>query len=259
MSLTTSEIITLLRNEVNIRNDGLEDCLFMSMSDDDILLFIKLGASRACPDVDDLSDIPEDNIYAVVTLAKIELFTALATRRADKVDLGADNNNYIKLDQRFKHYMDIVKELRDEYQQYLDEEGGGTVSAYDVLLSNRHYTNRNYSLQKLPKVSLKIGTITNEDAEVSWKLSNSSHFGVYKLYISKTPIVDMFKDGAYYKDKLSGETDLVFSTYNIRDNSYRITGLESDTEYHVAVISVERNQLFGYSEKTFTTLSEFSE
>ena len=40
MSLTTNEMITILRNEVNIRNDGLEDCLYMSMSDDDILLFI---------------------------------------------------------------------------------------------------------------------------------------------------------------------------------------------------------------------------
>ena len=259
MSLTTSEMITLLRNEVNIKNNGLEDCVYMSMSDDDILLYIKLGASRACPDVEDLADIPEDSIYAVVTLAKIELFTALATRRADKVDLGADNNNYIKLDQRFQHYMSIVEELREEYQQYLDNEGDGTVSTYDVLLSDRHYTNRNYSLQKLPKVSLKIGTVTNEDAEVSWKLSNSSHFGVYKLYVSESQIIDMFKEGAYYKEKLCGEPDLVLSTYNIRDNSYRITGLKPDTYYHVAIISVERNQLFGYSEKTFTTLSAFSE
>ena len=258
MSLSTDNLITILRREVNIKIAGVEDSAYLSMSDEDIALFLKLGASRLDPDLEDLSDLTPANYYPVILLAKIELYLTLATLKADRVDLGADNNNYIKLDQRFQHYMSLVEELREEYQQYLDNDGNGTVNTYDVLLSGRHYTSRNYALQALPKVSLKIDSITNEDVSLRWNLSNSSHFGVYKLYKSTSSIVDMYKEGASYLDKVSEDASLVFSTLNVRDNTFRIEGLDPDTTYYVAIIAVERNQLFGYSEKSFTTLSAFS-
>ena len=47
---------------------------------------------------------------------------------------------------------------------------------------------------------------------------------------------------------------LIVSTQNIRNVFHRVENLESGTMYYVAVISIERNQVFGYSETSFTTL-----
>ena len=47
---------------------------------------------------------------------------------------------------------------------------------------------------------------------------------------------------------------LIKSTSDAMNNTHRISGLEPDTEYHVAVLSIEKNSVWGYTEKTFTTL-----
>lgn len=259
MLLTVDNMVSILRSSVNIQNEDVVDTAYLSMSDDDIKLFIKLGVSRAYPDVTDLSDLPDGSEYPVVTLAKIELYLKLATIKADKIDMGADNNNYLKQDQRFQHYMKMVEELREEYQQYLDNEGEGVVSTYDVLLSDRHYTHRNYEKQVAPVVSLNINTITSDSVSLSWKMHNSSHFGRFKLYVSESPIIDIYLNGSTYKDKLSGDPTLVLSTSDIRNTSHRLEGLTPETLYYVAIISIERNQVFGYSEKSFTTLAELED
>ena len=264
MLLSISDMISIIRNSVNIYTDedGVTDSMYLTMSDEDITLYIKLGASRAYPDVEDLSDLPDGSEYAVVTLAKIELYLALATRRADKVDLGADNNNYIKLDQRFKHYMDLANALKDEYEQYLNNEGDGlgTINSFDVLLNSRHYTLRNYEKQRVPKVSLKIDSFSDTDVEFHWTLKNYSYFGRYKVYINEnSPVVDKFLNGARYIDKIAEGAKLIINTTNIRNVSHRLSGLKADTLYYIAVFEVERNQVFGYSEVSFTTLSAFED
>lgn len=261
MLMTIDEMVSVLRSSVNIQieESGIIDPAYLTMTDEDIKLFIKLGVSRVYPEVSDLEMLPSGSEFPVVILAKIELYLKLATLKADKVDMGADNNNYLKQDQRFQHYMKLVGELRDEYQQYLDNEGNGTVNTYDVLLSDRHYTNRNYEKQVTPVVSLKIHTVTSDTVNISWGVSNTSHFGRFKVYVSATPIIDMFSDGSTYQSKISGEPVLVLSTSDIRNNSHKIQGLSPDTTYFVAVISVERNQVFGYAEKSFTTLPELED
>ena len=40
------------------------------------------------------------------------------------------------------------------------------------------------------------------------------------------------------------------------DDDHKVVGLEPCTTYHIAVISLERNQVFGGSEISFTTLEE---
>ena len=92
----------------------------------------------------------------------------MAVLKADKVDMGADNNNYLKQDQRFQHYMKLVESARKDYNDWLDNEGvngGQGVCSYDVLLSNRHYTQRNFERQVTPKVSLKIDQVTSDSVE----------------------------------------------------------------------------------------------
>ena len=146
MILTVEEIVKTLRNAVNVQYEESEviDPAYLAMSDEDLMLFIKLAVSRAYPSVTTLSDLPEGSEYPIVLLAKIELYTKLAVLKADKVDMGADNNNYLKQDQRFQHYMKLVQSAKDQYESWLENEGQGEVSSYDVLLDNRHYSNRNY-------------------------------------------------------------------------------------------------------------------
>ena len=67
-------------------------------------------------------------------------------------------------------------------------------------------------------------------------------------------ILDIHKDGAFYKDKIDENAKLIKSTSNIRDNAHIVSGLEPNTQYYIAIFSIERNQVFGYSETSFTTL-----
>ena len=256
MLLTVKELIKLLRSSVNVQSEETEviDTAYLQMTDDDIELFIKLGVSRAYPNITDLSELPSGSEYPIILLAKIELYLKLAVLKADKIDMGADNNNYLKQDQRFQHYMKLVEEARAEYESWLENEGQGEVSSYDVLLSNRHYTQRNFEKQVTPKVSLKVDQVTNEDVSFHWEVSNTSHFGRFKVYISKTPIVDMHNEGVTYDKKINEGAKLILSTSNIRNTYHKVGNLETDTTYYVAVISIERNQVFGYSEVSFTTL-----
>lgn len=259
MLLTVQDLITVLRSSVNVQvpdETGATtiDPAYLVMTDNDIELFIKLGVSRAYPSVTDLSDLPDGADYPVVLLAKIELYLKLAVIKADKVDMGADNNNYLKQDQRFTHYMKLVAEARAQYESWLDNEGQGEVSSHDVLLSNRHYTQRNFEKQVTPRVSLKIDQVTSDSVDFHWGVTNTSHFGRFKAYISKSPIIDMHKEGATYDKKLSGDETLLVSTSNIRNSYSRVNNLESGVTYYLAVVSIERNQVFGYSEQSFTTL-----
>lgn len=259
MLLTVKDLVKLLRSSVNVQSEETEviDPAYLTMTDDDIELFIKLGVSRAYPDVSDLANLPSGSEYPIVLLSKIELYLKLAVLKADKVDMGADNNNYLKQDQRFKHYMTLVEEARKEYESWLDNEGQGKVSSYDVLLSNRHYTQRNVEKQVTPVVSISIDQVTSDSVKFHWGVTNTSHFGRFKVYVSKNPIVDMYKDGSTYDKKVDDKATLVVSTQNIRNNFHEVINLEPDTLFYIAVISIERNQVFGYSETSFTTLTEF--
>ena len=256
MILTVEEIVKTLRNAVNVQYEESEviDPAYLAMTDEDLMLFIKLAVSRAYPSVTTLSDLPEGSEYPIVLLAKIELYTKLAVLKADKVDMGADNNNYLKQDQRFQHYMKLVQSAKDQYENWLENEGQGEVSSYDVLLDNRHYSNRNYEKQVTPKVQVSVDSVTSDSVDFHWKVSHTSHFGRFKVYISETPIVDMFRDGVTYSAKLTGGENLILSTDNIRNTAKRVNGLTPNTTYYIAVISIERNQVWGYSEVSFDTL-----
>ena len=262
MLLTIEDMIKLLRSSVNIQytEDGVSDSAYLSMTDEDIKMFIKLGCSRAFPNISDLEELEEGSEYPIVILAKIELYLKLAVIKSDLIDLGADGA-YLKQSQRFDHYMTLVEEARQEYNSWVENEsiGNNTVSSYNVLLSKRHYTNRNYELTPTPKVLLKIENITNNSVELHWKVSNTSHFGRYKVYISESPIIDICKDGAKLEDKVVDGAKLVKITSNIRDSHIRLDNLLPNTNYYVAVASVERNLVFGFSEKSFTTLEEYQE
>ena len=57
-----------------------------------------------------------------------------------------------------------------------------------------------------------------------------------------------------YSSKLTGGENLILSTDNIRNTTKRVNGLTPNTTYYIAVISIERNQVWGYEEVLFNTL-----
>lgn len=265
MLLTIADMVSLLRSSINIQMnvvDELEgtviDPAYLAMTDEDITLYIKLGCSSAFPHITDLADLEDGSEYPIMLLAKVELYSKLATIKAEKVDLVADNNNQLKQSQRFDHYMKLVESAREDYRNWIEDNGMSSMTSFNVTLGSRHYSNRNYSLTPTPKVKLNLGTITNNSADVDWEVSNSSHFGKYLLYISTTPIIDMYREGAIAENKVNESATLIFNSYDVRNVYHRVEGLLPSTQYYIAVVSVERNQVFGYSEKTFTTLQPFA-
>lgn len=256
MLLSIDDMVKLLRSSVNVQSEesGTIDPAYLVMTDDDIKLFIKLGVSRAFPSVTDLELLKGGSEYPIILLSKIELYLKLAVLKADKIDIGADNNNYLKQDQRFQHYMKLVEEARAEYESWLDNEGQGEVSSFDVLLSSRHYTQRNYEKQATPRVVLHIDSVTADSVAFSYDVSNTSHFGRFKVYISEIPIVDIHKDGVTYESKLNEGATLIVNTSNIRNTAHSVNNLKANTTYYIVVFAIERNQVFGYREMSFNTL-----
>lgn len=261
MILTVEELIKVLRESVNVQNGEEEviDPLLLTMSDEDLSLFLKLAVSRAYPQCSSLTELPEGADYPVVLLAKIELYTKLAVTKADKVDMGVDNNNYLKNDQRFQHYMKLVSAAKEQYDSWLENEGQGEVSTFDVLLDRNHYTQRNYELQRSPKVSLVIDLVTADSVEFHWGVSGIRHFGCYEVYISEDLIFDVYRGGTTYKANLCEGAKRVVKTSNLRLQHHRITQLVAEKTYHIAVVSVERNQVYGFAEVVFDTLPELQE
>lgn len=259
MLLSTQDLIQLVRYSVNVqyKEDGVEDSAYLSMTDEDILRYIKLGITRGYPTVEDIEDLPSDcSQYAIILLTKIELFTALAVLKADDVDLGVDNNNYIKQDQRFNHYMKLVDSARDLYNDYLENEGIGTVQTYEVLNSKRSHTKRYYDHQQVPQVSVKVSDITSESFNLSWEVQNISKFGNYIVAMSTDKVINKFADGSSFESKKSETAKVIKQTYDSRNNTKEVKGLSPDTDYCVAVVSTCRNGVWGYKEVSVHTLPE---
>ena len=265
MIFTVSELCNLLREAVNVQNEGAEiqDPAFLTMTDEDLTMFLKLGMSKVYPSVEDLADLPPGSDYPVILVSKKELYLKLAVVSAPLYDLTADNNNQIKRSQRFSHYMALAENAQLEYEDWVENGGGATVdpntgiqgvTTYEVLRSKNHYSLRNYEHGLSPVVRVKVGEITTESVSFSWSSFNNDHFGKYLVYVSENPIVDPFRDGSKAEDKILDGATLVLSTWDFRNNHKRVEGLKPETEYYIAVFSVERNQLYGYKQVTFQTL-----
>ena len=265
MIFTVSELCNLLREAVNVQNEGAEiqDPAFLTMTDEDLTMFLKLGMSKVYPSVEDLADLPPGSDYPLILVLKKELYLKLAVVSAPLYDLTADNNNQIKRSQRFSHYMALAESAQAEYEDWVENGGGATVdpntgiqgvTTYEVLRSKNHYSLRNYEHGLSPVVRVKIGEITTESVSFSWSSFNNDHFGKYLVYVSENPIVDPFRDGSKAEDKILDGATLVLSTWDFRNNHKRVEGLKPETEYYIAVFSIERNQLYGYKQVTFQTL-----
>lgn len=268
MRVSVKDIVDTLRLEISISNSqaGVEDEGLLDMTDEQIITIIKLGATRLDEDAETLEEVIEDGYaYPLTLLAKIELLYTLATLKADLVDMNADNNNRLSLGQRWQHYSGLIEAAQKDYDKWdADNSGssggtGGVITSYDVILNSRHFTERNYNTQNTPKVRLRIDEVGEDFANIRWDITQSSHFAYCRVYIGTSPVFDRYLDGGKSENKITESAQLIKSTMDIRDNAMRVLNLIPDTEYFVAVVAVEKNTVYGYSQKVFKTLTETEE
>ena len=252
--MTVDQMVEYLRLNVSIQDpEGtVQDSAYLSMTDEDILLYMNVALTRNYPEIPSLDYLPTEYVYPIILLSKKELFHALAVKEAPLFDIGADNNNYLKRSQRFEHYMKLIAQVDKEYEDYLENggAGGNTLTSFDVLLSDRYATKRNYQKGAIPALTLYVGDIGSTFVEIAWRVK-LSRFKEYKVYISKSPIVDLFN----VSKPVSEEAKEVVVIRNVHQTSCRIEGLDPDTGYYVAVSATEMSSLIGYKEEFFKTPS----
>lgn len=249
--MTKAELVRYLRLNINIQNADVKDTTYLSMTDEDIELYLSVVLTRDFPEVPSLDLIPHEDIYPVVLLAKKELYFTLASVDAPLIDLIADNNNQIKRGQRFEHYMKLIAAVDEEYNQYNEDGGSGTrntLTSYDVLISDRYATRRNYEKGFVPTLSLHIADVTDTTIELSWSVK-LSHFEKYEVYISEEQIYDEYS----ISNTVSSEAKLVAKILNVHQNKCRIEGLIPNTVYHIMVSATDKSSLVGRTEIIVST------
>lgn len=250
------QLIRYLRLNLSIQDpEGVveKDEAYLSMTDEDLKLYMQTVLSRNFPHTYTLEYLRQEDVYPLILLTRKELYYALATKEAPLYDLGADDS-YIKRSQRFDHYMRLIAQVDKEYGDFLKDGGGAwqghnTLSSFDVLISDRYATKRNFEKGARPAPLLYILDVTENSVEVSWSVK-VSRFSSYKVFVSEEPIVDEFNTtGA-----ISSSAKLVAEIRNVHQTKCRIEGLKPDTDYYVAVSVVEKSSLVGYAQEFFSTL-----
>ena len=249
--MTKAELVRYLRLNVNIQNADVTDTAYLSMTDEDIELYLSIVITRDFPNVPSLDLIPQEDIYPVVLLAKKELYFTLASMDAPLYDLTADNNNQIRRSQRFEHYMKLIAMVDEEYNQYNEDGGAGTrntLTSYDVLISDRYGTRRNYEKGVVPALSLRVLGVTDTTVELTWSV-HLSRFEKYEVYISEEQIYDEYS----ISKPVSDSAKLVAKILDVHQNKCRIEGLVPNTVYHVMVSATEKSSLVGRTEIIVST------
>lgn len=251
--MTKAQLIQYLRSNVNIQMGNVKDTTYLSMTDEDIELYLNIALTRDFPQVPSLDLLPSECVYPLILLSKKELFYALAIKDAPLIDMSADNNNQLKRSQRFEHYMKLIEAVDKEYNQYNEDGGAGTrntLTSYDVLIPDRYNTRRNYEKGVVPTLSLYIGEVTDTSIEICWSV-RLSRFSNYKVYISQNPILDEYN----LKNPVAEDAKLVATILNAHQNRCRIEGLNPNSVYTVMVSATEKSSLTGRAEITVTTSS----
>lgn len=255
--MTIAQLVEYLRTSMFIDNpDVVEDSEYLRLTDDQIISYLNVAALGFDAKYPSLDYQPQQNIFPIVLLAKIALYHSLAVKEAPLYDLGADNNNYLKQDQRFRHYLALIEAAQDEYDNYLENggEGGAGVNVLhsaDMLLDNRYRTFRNYAKGTVPFIVIYTQEITDTTAEIIWSVT-LNQFAGYFVYLSENPVLDEYSVGK----KISKDATLVCSIRDPHQIRCRIENLAADTEYYIAVEARELSGIRGYAEVKIQTAEE---
>lgn len=247
-----TELITFLRSNLII-SDNIEETEYLSISDNNLALYLRVALTKDFPEVDDIEEIDNTQVYTLILSAKLQLFQALMIKYAPKVDISADTNNSLKNSQKYEHFKGLYELTKDEYNELIDSGGAGryTLQSSDVLLATRYRTKRNYERGSIPALSLYTGNITKNSIELDWGVTSLSTFESYKVYVAKEPFLDLYAD-----PHIQGVEPCI-TIKDVHHNYLRVEGLDPSTTYYIVVTCTDLSGHIGYSKQlSVMTLSE---
>lgn len=244
---TLTQLISFLRESVNVQDPTTTDTAFLSMSDSDIGLIIAVAYATVNPS-GDVNAVDNKEIYPLILLSKKELFYRLSVLSAPLYTVGFNNSSVRKSD-RYEHYMGLVKEVDAEYKYYIER--GQPVQVSNILLvSSRfyYYSKGVYDKMTKPTVYLAMDGAYSDHLDISWSCTFEK-FGCSKVYVTKGDyVVD-----TYNENKIMDDAILIATYYDPHTLKCRIPNLLSGNQYTVCVQVFERNSLMGYAEMKATT------
>lgn len=253
---TVQDLVKYLRLNLNIQDSTVstpEDVELLDLTDEDLLLYLNIVLTRDFPGIESLEDIESQHYYPLMLLAKKELYFALATSSAPLYKMEADDGS-LSMNQKFDHYMKLIAEVDKLYTEFNENGGAGglnnTLTSFDVLLSERYFTQRNYDKGIPPALYLYVDNVSSTAVEIHWKPVNVSRFYMYKVYISNSLIYDEY---ALIPDRIQSGAILVSAIRDAKQTTLRIEDLTPNTTYHLMVSVTEYSSLMGVKEITFTT------
>lgn len=209
-----------------------------------------------------LGDLPSNQFYFVILLAKKEIFYRLASTTAPFYPLSAEGAKLEK-NVRFDHYLALIKVIMEEYEamKELSSEGdaggsGGTIQTYQASLlgQGKTYYGRYVTLTEEPFVELELSGITQTSVNVDWTkydVTIDTNFLRYSVFISTTPVYD-----EYSVKPIDPALKSNYSIEDVRRTKIRISDLIPDTEYFVLVRTENKFGISGYAQKSFRTEAE---
>lgn len=263
--MKVQNMIRYIRLNIDVADPDDECCTdraYLELSDDDIRLYLDVCLTRDFASVPSLELLPRSCVYPLLLLVKKELYYSFAVYHAPEVDMNADMNNSLRRSQRFEHYMELIKQVDAEYQDWLenggssseDGVGNNTLTTFDVTLPNTRYFTKSYHQKGVaPSPQVAVHDFTDTTVDLVW-VSKARQFAWCNVYVSKNPLYDPFKDG---RNKIvDAEKHLYYHTMDSRQNTIRLTGLDPSTTYYVVVEVVDKSGLTGYSNVEVSTSEE---
>ena len=259
--MEVDKLVKYLRLSVKVQdssdNTVEKDSKYIEMSDDDLALILEVVATRNYK-LTSLNFITSEMVYPLTLLAKKELFFTLAVTNAPLFNMTADNNNQLYKEQRFNHYMKLIEQVDAEFNQYMEDGGSSgtnnTLTTYDVLLTTRYTTKRNWDKGERPFVIAYLDDVGSDYVCVHWDYKTNL-FNRCDLYLSRFNIYDPYavKDS---QKILKGST-LVQTLHNAQQTKLKVSGLKPDTGYYLLVVVTNMTGLKGYYQLEFETGQSF--
>lgn len=248
--MNLSELIAYFR--MNLSIEETSTTALLALTDQQLALYFKIVGTRDFPEITSWEFIPNESIFSLVLLTKIEIYYFLATTKSEQYDIRSDDGISLKKDQRYQHYYQLIRELESKYNQYIIDggAGGNTVKSFNAILPDRSYTSRNYELSSVPRITIFNKSIGDSYFEVYWSI-NCDNFRNTSIYLSTSKLYD-----PYGKDPIIDRDCFLKEYSSLSQNKLRVTGLLPDTDYYLLIVVSDITGKKGYSEKKITILGE---
>ena len=241
--------VSYLRKSLVLKEPDIETDVAYKFTDDDLWDIIQLVIPNHNPRYT-IDNLPENEKYFAILLAKKEIYYRLATASAPFYPLKAEGAE-LRKDIRFDHYMSLIRRIEVEYSQMWSQfDSSRTIDIGEVILKSKHFTQRNYELAPTPSVVLTIDDVRSDSMDISWTKFDvlRGMFWNYSVYISDSPIYDE------YDDVISKDAKKIAFITDLHRTKFRVRELSPSTHYYIAIVSEDLNKLRGIAELELDTM-----